>query len=269
MEKLHGTSAHFTWKDGKLSFSSGGEKHEKFVALFNVEDLIKRLTEEFGVYSTVIIYGEAYGGKQQKMSATYGKELRFTAFEVNIDDHWLDVPNAEDVTKKMGLEFVDYVKGPATLEFVNEQRDRPSVQAVRNGILEPKIREGVVIRPLIELTKNNGNRVVAKHKGEKFSETKTPREVDPEKVRVLADAREVADEWVTAMRLSHVIDKLTPGGIELNVKDTRQVIAAMVQDVKDESEGEIIWSPAVSKAVGRASAALFHRQLKAKLAALE
>lgn len=257
------------WKEGKLHFFSGGEKHNNFVALFDEESLIKKLTEEFGTYSTVIIYGEAYGGKQQRMSATYGKELRFTAFEVNIDDHWLDVPNAEDVSKKMGLEFVDYVKGPATLEFVNEQRDRPSVQAVRNGIVEPKMREGVVIRPLIELTKNNGNRVMAKHKGEKFSETKTPREVDPEKVKVLADAREVADEWVTAMRLSHVIDKLTPGGIELGVKDTRHVISAMVQDVKDESEGEIVWSPTVSKAVGKAAATLFHKQLKAKLAALE
>ena len=203
------------------------------------------------------------------MSATYGKELRFTAFEVNIDDHWLDVPNAEDVVKKMSLEFVDYVKGPATLDFVNEQRDRPSVQAVRNGIIEPKMREGIVIRPLIELTKNNGRRIMAKHKGEKFSEVKTPREINPEKVKVLADAKEIADEWVTAMRLEHVIDKLTPGGIELSVKDTRQVVSAMVQDVQDESEGEIIWGPAVSKAVGKASAVLFHKQLKAKLAALE
>lgn len=270
LEKIHGTSAHITWKDGKVSYFSGGEKHANFVKLFDEETLVKKLTEEFGNYTTVTIYGEAYGGSCQRMSTTYGKQLRFVAFEVNIDDHWLDVLNAEDVTKKMGLEFVDYIKGPATLEFVNEQRDRPSTQAIRNGITdEPKLREGVVIRPLIELAKNDGNRLMVKHKGEAFSEHKTPREVNPEKVKVMSDAREIAEDWVTAMRLEHVMDKLSPDGIELTVKSTREVISAMVQDVKDESEGEIVWTPAVSKAIGKAAANLFHRHLKSKLASLE
>lgn len=270
LEKIHGTSARVMWKDGALRFFSGGEKHANFVKIFDEADLIKRFKEEFGEYTPATIYGEAYGGKCQRMSGTYGKELRFVAFEVNVDGYWLDVPNAEDVTKKMGLEFVDYVKGPATLEFVNEQRDRPSVQAVRNGITdEPKTREGVVIRPLIELTQNNGKRMMVKHKGEKFSETKTLREVDPEKLKVLSEAQAVADEWITAMRLEHVIDKLTLGGGELSVKDTKKVISAMVQDVKDESEGEIIWSKEVSKALGKSAAKLFHKRLKAKLTELK
>jgi len=33
LEKLHGTSAHILWKDGQLTFFSGGEKHTNFVAL--------------------------------------------------------------------------------------------------------------------------------------------------------------------------------------------------------------------------------------------
>ena len=195
------------------------------------------------------------------MSNTYGKELKFIAFEVSIDDNWLNVPNAHDVATKLGFEFVDYLKGPATLEFANEQRDRPSVQAVRNGITEPRIREGVVIRPLIELTKTNGERIMAKHKGESFCETKTPREVDPEKLKVLEDAREVAEEWVTARRLEHVMDKLSPDGKELTITDTRQIIGAMIQDIRAESTGEIIWSPEVAKSIGRLSAAFFKRAI--------
>lgn len=265
MEKIHGTSAHFRWKDGNLTFFSGGEKHANFVALFDLEKLTKLLTEEFGLYTDVTVFGEAYGGKQQGMSNTYGKELKFVAFEVKIDGHWLNVPNAEDVSKKLGIEFVDYVKGPTDLEFANEQRDRPSIQAVRNGITEPKKREGVVIRPLVELTKNNGERVMAKHKHDDFRETKTPREVTPEQLKMLEDAKEIAEEWITPMRLHHVMDKLSAGGKELTIKDTKLVIDAMVKDVGEESKGEIKWGPEVYKFLGRNSAVLFKEHLKKKL----
>jgi len=37
MEKIHGTSAHISYKDGFLSFFSGGSNHETFVALFDSE----------------------------------------------------------------------------------------------------------------------------------------------------------------------------------------------------------------------------------------
>jgi len=264
MEKIHGTSAKFIWKDGKLTFNSGGEKHRKFVDMFDVKGLTERLQEAFGNFCTVVVYGEAYGGKQQGMKHTYGNELRFVAFEVKVDDHWLDVPNAEDVVvNKLNCEFVHYVKGPATLEFVNEQRDAPSVQAVRNGIAEPKQREGVVLRPLIEVTKNNGQRIMAKHKHDNFRETKTPRKVDPAKQKVLEDAKAVAEEWVVAMRLEHIIDKLkrSRDGEELTIKDTGLVIKAMVEDIQLESKGEVVWSKEVSTAIGKKAAPLFKQRI--------
>jgi len=265
MEKIHGTSAHIAWKDGKLRFFSGGAKHVNFVKVFDEDALSKAFEHNFGTSIPVTVYGEAYGGKMQGMSKTYGPELKFVAFEACIDGNWLNVPNAEDVANKLGLEFVHYVKGPSTIEFVNEQRDAPSVQAVRNGITEPKLREGVVIRPMIELTKNNGNRIMAKHKHDEFRETKTTREIDPEKLKALSDAKEIADEWVTTMRLLHVLDKLSPDGIELGIKDTSKVISAMIQDIQAESAGEIVWSSEVSKALGRQSAVLFKTLLKSKL----
>ena len=127
LEKIHGTSARVRWKDGQITFSSGGEKHERFVAFFNEEELQAKFTE-LG-HDGVIIYGEAYGGKCQGMSETYGKELRFIAFEVQIGDTWLNVENAAEVVQKLGLEFVHYVKIPTTIEAIDEQRDAPSVQA--------------------------------------------------------------------------------------------------------------------------------------------
>src|SRR5947208_1075885 len=81
MEKIHGTSAHVMWKNGKVHFFAGGAKQEQFEALFQPE-----LTERFVTVGqpAVTVYGEAYGGKMQGMRETYGQDLRFVAFEVRI-----------------------------------------------------------------------------------------------------------------------------------------------------------------------------------------
>lgn len=260
LEKIHGTSAHISWKaDTGIHFFAGGEKHEKFIALFNPAALTEKFKSIDG--KDVVIYGEAYGGKQQGMSATYGPMLKFVVFDVKIDDLWLAVPQAEVLTKEFGLEFVHYVKIPADLENINRERDADSVQAKRNGIAEPRMREGVVLRPLIELRKNNGERIIVKHKRDEFMETKTPREVDPAKLKVLEDARAIADEWVTPMRLTHVLDKNPASGME----DTPKVIKAMLEDVKREAAGEVVWSKDVETAIGRATAVLLKRHFSKTL----
>jgi hypothetical protein len=269
LEKIHGSSAHISHKtsdqritatDGKydsgVRFFSGGESHERFVDIFDHDNLAGKLRN-----IDIVIYGEVYGGKCQGMSNTYGKELKFVAFDVKINDMWLSVPQAEEFCKECGLEFVDYVKIPTTIEAIDEQRDRDSVQAVRNGMGPGKKREGVVLRPLVEFTRNDGERVMAKHKGDDFKETKTPRQVTPEQLKVLEDADAVAEEWVTPMRVVHVLDKLGNPGME-KMKD---VIFAMQEDVKREGEGEIVWSNAVEKAIGRATALGFKNHLQAQL----
>lgn len=263
LEKIHGTSAHIGYcPNNGIRFFSGGEKHEKFVKLWGESSKFYKLHDALhSIGADVVVYGEAYGGKCQGMKDTYGDTLRFIAFDVKIGDCWLSVPDAHDVAKECGLEFVDYVKGPTTLEFLDQERDRPSVQAVRNGITEPKAREGIVIRPVIEVSKNSGKRIIAKHKGDNFRETKTVRQVSPEKLKVLQEVNAIAEEWVTEMRLIHVLDKLGNPGIE----KMRDIILAMQEDVKREGEGEIVWSKEVEKAIGKATAVMFKRNLQLKL----
>ncbi len=285
LEKIHGTSAHLMYnpKTKKLTFFSGGEKHDKFIALFNQEELKSKLEAmDLPIDKTITVFGEAYGGSQQGMSETYGKFLKFIVFDVQIGNCWLDVPKAEKIAKNLGLEFVHYVKVSTDLKELDAQRDAPSVQAIRNGVsyyetkldtsvpdgvngptlINPKKREGVVLRPLIEVTKNNGSRVICKHKGDDFRETTSPRPViDPEKVKVLADAQAVADEWVTPMRLQHVLDKMPGHSIE-NMKD---IISAMIEDVLRESSGEIVDSLAVRKAISTKTALSYKNYLKSQI----
>lgn len=257
LEKVHGTSAHVAWDKG-LRLHSGGAAHADFAALFDVADLDGRFAA-LG-HSDVTVYGEAYGGKMQKMGLTYGKALRFVAFDVKIGRCWLAVPQADDVATKLGFEFVPYEKCSTDIDALDAQRDAPSVVAVRRGIEVERPREGIVLRPLVEVTLNNGERVIAKHKGEAFSETATPREIRAD-ATTLAEADAIAAEWVTPMRLAHVLDKLPAGLAALGIERTGEVIRAMHEDVRREAGEEVEWSREAAKAVGARAAKLFKASL--------
>ena len=259
LEKVHGTSAHIAWRDGVTAISAGGASHDELHKVIAATGALDKLAARHG--EPLTIYGEAYGGKMQGMRDTYGPTLRFIAFEVRIADLWLAVPQAEEVAVGHGLEFVPYVRTTTDIAELDRLRDAPSVIAAQLGCGE-RPREGIVLRPLIELTKNNGDRIIAKHKGEKFSErVKQPKVDDPAKLEVLAAAQAIADEWVTEMRMDHVLDKLTATGIE----HTPIVIQAMIEDVEREAAGEIVPSKDARRAIGRAAADMYKRRITAKL----
>lgn len=272
LEKVHGTSTHVSFRpsDGSIRYFSGGTKHAAFVALFNEADLIARFKAmNLPIDKDITVFGEGYGGKEQGMSATYGKVLKFVAFDVKIDDSWLDVPSAEKVVLDLGLEFVYYKKISLTnvvekdgiKHFVelDAERDAPSTQGKRNGVLEDKPREGVVVRPLVEMTLNHGGRVIVKHKRDEFRETASPRNilVDPAQLAVLSKADEVANEWVTQERLRHVLDKM-PGHSMASIP---LIIKNMSDDVLREGAGEIVDSKEVRKAIGTKAVSLYKTML--------
>ena len=258
LEKIHGTSAHIGWKfeTKKVNFFTG-ESHEVFLKMFDEQFLIKRFEEIFPDQD-VTIFGEHYGGKTQGMSHTYGKVAKFIVFDVKVGFVWLNVPNAEDVAHQFELEFVHYAKIPVDLEAITQHRDWSSVQAHRNGMGDDKKREGVVLRPLVEMRTNNGERVIAKYKPDEEMETKTKREVSPEQLKVLSDAKEIAEEWVTNKRLEHVLQKFPS---DVSMEAMGDIIKAMIEDVYREGRDEIVESKAVGKAIGGVTVKL----MKAKL----
>jgi hypothetical protein len=126
-------------------------------------------------------------------------------------------------------------------------------------------REGVVLHPIEELRTNSGERLLAKHKSDKFAEcrTKQPKPGDPAKQAAMKAAQEYADEYVVMMRLEHVLDAL--GGVP-DIKDTGKIIKAMITDViTEEPPPEGMDLRAVNKAVGKATALLFKRHLESKM----
>jgi hypothetical protein len=259
MEKIHGTSAHIAWRDGHVTFFSGGSKHDDFVALFDAEKIAASFAE-LG-HPEVVIYGEAYGGKINGQSWRYGKKLRFVSFEVKIGETFLGVENAAGLVAKFGLSFVHYRRVACDIGAIDAERDAPSEEARRAGVAEECSREGVVLRPLVEATLN-GHRVIAKHKRDEERETKTKRVVSIDGFAILEGAEKIADEWVTPTRLQHVLDHLggSPG-----IEKTPDVIAAMIEDVTREAAGEIVDSKEARRAIGRATVLLFKAHLRSAL----
>ena len=256
LEKINGTSAHVSWKDGQVHFFAGGADHTRFVLLFDAWGLPPKF-EALG-YPVVIVYGEAYGGKGRGMSKVYGKELKFVAFEVKIGDAWLNVPNAEQVARGLEFDFVHYAQVTTDINTLNAHRDAMSVQAMKNGMGDNYPREGIVLRPLIELTKNNGDRIIAKHKIDAYGETKTPRLITADKLQVLSKAEAIADEWVTPMRLNHVLQTFPQASIE----QTGEIIKAMLDDIIREGREEIVDSNEAGKAIGKKTANLFKKLMQ-------
>jgi hypothetical protein len=253
LEKVHGTSAHISWDGTELRVFGGCVEHLTFRRLVDSMGLAARLVG----HEPVIIYGEAFGGKINGQSWRYGSDLRFVAFDVRKNDRWLDVPEAERFVLALGLTFVDYSRIPTDLPSIDAERDKPSTESVRVGIVEPCRREGVVLRPIRDCDDGRGNRLITKHKRDEERETKTPRQVvDPDQQRVLVEAREIAEEWVTETRLDHVLDKLPPG-----ITDTGVVIRAMMADIEREGSGEFLQSKAACKAIGTATAKMHRARL--------
>ncbi|AGC01678.1 RNA ligase 2 [Acanthamoeba polyphaga moumouvirus] len=266
MEKIHGTSTWIRYERGQmLKFHSGGESGESFKAIFN-EEFLKNKLDELSIknnWTIIKIHGEGYGGRQQGMSKTYGDKLKFIVFDIYVESNdngpkYLNIPDAEKIAQDLQLEFVYYVRGLNTPEWIEEQSNQESIQAIRNGLGSGKPREGVVVRPIIESVFSNGQRAITKHKNAEFWEIKTRRPLG-ERLKVVEGINEIVEDWVTGQRFNHVVDRVLQQKVNkaLEKSDIKILLDLMVEDVKRESEGEVIWSDKLVSAIRRKTAIIF------------
>jgi hypothetical protein len=241
-----------------------------FKALFD-EAALTEAFRKLG-HHKVTIYGEAYGGKEQGMKDVYGPSMKFIAFDVRRtgDDEegngWYNWETAVEIIKAVGLEPVPYKRMTTDIEALNAERDRESDVAILRGMGPGKVREGIVLRPIQEMYDARGNRVICKHKGDAFNErVSTPKvDRDPAYAAELLEGEKVAAEFVTDMRMDHVLDHLKAAGVDtLDLKSTSQVIAAMVEDVLREGAGEVVVNDATTRAIRGATSKMYVRRCKA------
>lgn len=166
-EKVDGTNIRVYWDGKNVTF--GGRTDSAQIP----NGVINRLNELF--YSTparkrlrdvfpdgeVTLYGEGYGAKIQS-GGNYKAEQDFVLFDVKVGDYWLERHNVNDVAEKLQLEAVPVI-GRGTLY--------EAIELVKNN-LKSKWgdfeAEGIVARPVVELTTRRGGRIIAKIKARDF-----------------------------------------------------------------------------------------------------
>jgi RNA ligase (TIGR02306 family) len=176
-EKLHGSCTIFTRStDGRLLVSSKGlagkgltlinetaegqEPRNIYHRIAQRFDIARKLDQLAAHYpdQTLTIFGETLG-VQDLMYGLQKGQLDFRAFDIRISDRYLDYQDFVDRCQQLDLAMVPVLyQGPF---------DRDALEAVASGRetltgKESNIREGVVIRPLIERTNDEIGRVILK-----------------------------------------------------------------------------------------------------------
>jgi hypothetical protein len=251
-------------REVRLTFFSGGENYEKFIGLFDHEAL-KKAFAETGIQRDLTVYGEAYGGKQQKMSHVYGPDTRFIAFDLLHGTRWLDVPGAARLAETLGFEFVPWQEVDMDLAVLDALRDAPSEVSIRRG-MNHSWREGIVLRPPFEVYfGEEGGRIIAKHKRPEMRETATQRNVG-DKALEFANAEAMADEWVTERRLENALSKPELAHV-VGIEQVKDLIAWMIADVLREGAEEVKDTKANKQAIGTKTVKLFKARLETQFRA--
>jgi RNA ligase (TIGR02306 family) len=164
-EKIHGTSARYVWRDGRLwvgshkevKRESQGSAYWKAAAQL---DLAKRLETVAGI----AIYGEVYGWVQDlRYGHTAGKVslVLFDAMDLSTL-RYLDVDDFLALAKKLELPTVPALyRGPW-------KQDLRALAEGKTMLGADHVREGFVVRPVKERFDERVQRVVLKYHGEGY-----------------------------------------------------------------------------------------------------
>lgn len=169
-EKVHGANGRFTYlEDGGFFCGSRTEwKQESddnlwWRALRETQGLRDFLTAHPGV----TVYGEVYGQVQDLRYGTTKGQVRFAAFDVLVGSEWKAPVEARALSTPFGLPWVPTIAEavPFELERILELAEGPSLVPGADHV-----REGCVVKPVVERTDPTVGRVCLKVVGNGYLE---------------------------------------------------------------------------------------------------
>ncbi len=167
-EKIHGTNARIGYVEGLLVAGSHGLQRKRpepeemagntywFPATLEpVMSLLDALKKQ---YKVVILYGEIYGSKIQKLHYGQRGGLGFAAFDLYADTRYLDADEFQELCAQHGVATVPALgRGPYSLDFVR------GLSGGKTTLPDNHIREGVVVRPVRERLDPKIGRAILKY----------------------------------------------------------------------------------------------------------
>lgn len=173
-EKIHGTNARVGIIDGERMAGSMGLRRKPpadadamvghtYWFPFTRPGVVELLEAMSAQHQQVILFGEVYGSKVQDLHYGAKGRLGFRAFDLLLDGKYADPDDFLALCNQYGVETVPVLyRGPFSLEKVR-------ALSQGNTTLEGgHIREGVVVKPVVERTHPKVGRVALKYIGDQY-----------------------------------------------------------------------------------------------------
>lgn len=160
-EKVHGASARYAWHDGRLYCGSRSEwkKQDDSNIWWKVFEL-EIISNFCQAHPDITVYGEVYGRQDLKYGMKPGK-VGFRAFDLLRGNEWIGWEEAQALNSQNCAASMPWVpmlyKGPYDEAVLRGLADGKSLLPGANNI-----REGIVIKPLVERTAPEIGRVQLK-----------------------------------------------------------------------------------------------------------
>jgi len=175
-EKIDGTNIRVYWDGHTVTFGGRtdnaqipAELMNKLNELFGGETNAQIFEQMFGE-KEVILFGEGYGRKIQKVGSAYiSNSVDFILFDVLIGENYQAREWVEKTAHAFGIKVVPIVGEGPLMKAVQYVMEHPNSQIAESQC--PM--EGIVCRPAMELRDRCGNRVIVKIKWADFKDCST------------------------------------------------------------------------------------------------
>ena len=169
-EKVDGTNIGIVWDGHKVSYQGRTERAQipahlmnKLIEMFGGEINEELFEQKFGEMP-VVLFGEGYGAKIQKVGGNYRSDVSFILFDVYLPKQnlWLKRDALEDIAKTFGIDSVPIVLTGTLQEAVDFVKQKPKSTI---GVADM---EGLVCKPAVDMLDRMGRRVIVKVKVRDF-----------------------------------------------------------------------------------------------------
>lgn len=174
-EKVHGTNSRVGMIEGELMAGSKTLRRRRPANDLFTSNIywfplslepVRSMVEDLGQrHRQVILFGEVYGSKIQSFHYGYKGILGYRAFDLLLDGRYVDWPQFIELCKQYGVETVPVL---AIIAYSLEEVKRYSEGKTLLMQQDAHIREGVVVRPLVERFDPKTGRVILKYVSDSY-----------------------------------------------------------------------------------------------------
>lgn len=173
-EKCHGTNCRIGVIEGEIMAGSMNYRRKRpennmhsntYWFPYTIESVKNCIDTEGPLYKQFILFGEVYGSSIQKgYSYDTDNNIGFRVFDILRDGRYVTYDEMKDICDKYGVQTMPVLyRGPYSLKEIKRASEGGTV------IGENKhIREGVVVRPVIERTDPKVGRLVLKYINDEY-----------------------------------------------------------------------------------------------------